>query len=266
MDTNSSPPPPYIIRQGWRDKEERMRHHLYSTEQLWELGWNARTCTMHIIAIFTEITPTNTQTHIPATSLSYLHSSRVHCLVLWESQLPWQNFAYLSFPFCLLLWLHAFICQACVCIPTYVSSSVAKASARDTDGTQMETDSRADQCNTALHTLSLTFFFCLRRLSFSRVKLSTSLTISFALFLSAVARIAFKALLLSLNLCPLSCSLSQALSLPPSQSLSLASSSSSIFPHIGLSSVFMGLELLQRHKPSPPLLQSTSPHPFPHGS
>ncbi|KAI4827314.1 hypothetical protein KUCAC02_030717, partial [Chaenocephalus aceratus] len=39
---------------------------------------------------------------------------------------------------------------ACVCIPTYVSPSVAKARARDTDGTQMETDHRANQRYAAL--------------------------------------------------------------------------------------------------------------------
>lgn len=143
---------------------------------------------------------------------------------------------------------------------------MAKASARDTDGTQMEIDNRADQCNTALHTLSLTFFFYLCSLAFSHVKLSISLTIAFTLFSSAVALISFNALFLSLNLFPLSCSLSQALSLPPSQSRSLGCSSSSIFPHIGLSSVFMGPELLQRHKPFSPILPSPSPHPFPHGS
>ena len=35
--------PSYLSREGWRDKEERIRHHLYSTEQLWELRWNTHT-------------------------------------------------------------------------------------------------------------------------------------------------------------------------------------------------------------------------------
>lgn len=179
------------------------------------------------------------------TLLSYLHSSRVHSSVLWESQLQWQGFAFLSFPFCLFLWLHAFICQACVCIPTYVSSSVAKARARDTDGTQMETDNRADQRNAALHThtLSLAYFLSgstpLVFLSREPLSLYRSDYVlhSICYPLLCLFSLTFT---LSLNSCPVLCSLSQALSLPPSQSLSFGSSSSPVFPHTVFSSVFMG--------------------------
>ena len=80
-----------------------MKHHLYSTEQLWELDWNTRTHThTHTHTCSARIARTHTLTpflidtnqhyslkiHSEATQIqtrpagSYLHSSRVHSSVL----------------------------------------------------------------------------------------------------------------------------------------------------------------------------------------
>lgn len=138
-----------------KDEEIRMRHHLYSTEQLWDLGCNTHrnTQTRHIkwticythslIHKHTKILPKHKL--ILEHAQSYLHSSVESTRSFEKLSCSIGGFAFLSFAFWPFLWLRTFICQACVCIPTYVSPSVVKARAKDTDGTQMETDNRADQ-------------------------------------------------------------------------------------------------------------------------
>ena len=138
---------------------------------------------------------------------------------------------------------------------------MAKARARDTDGTQMETDNRADQRKRCtIHSLSLSVTFC-PCLSLSHLKLRLSLSPSPSLLSpSTVVLIFFDSpLSLSLDSRPLLRSLSQALSLPPSRSLSFGSGSSPVFPHTVLSSVFMGRVLCRRHSPQPSTLSPSLP-------
>lgn len=72
--TNASLLPSYLRGHGWRDKEERMRHHLYSTEQLWELEWNTHTLStqMHCLQKYT-LTYTNRDTFTENTSRKTQH-------------------------------------------------------------------------------------------------------------------------------------------------------------------------------------------------
>lgn len=110
-----------------------------------------------------------------------------------------------------------------------------------------------EQTSATLHyTLSLSYFLSVSSLFvlLSCEALSTTLAISLYQSASAAALLFFNSLFLSLNLPPLVRSLSQALSLPPSQSLSFGSSSSPVFPHTVLSSVFMGRVLQRRHSPN----------------
>lgn len=247
-----------------KDEEIRMRHHLYSTEQLWDLGWNTHRntqtrhikwtiCHTHSLVKTRHFSHTNTkilQKHklILEHAQSYLHSS-VESTQSFE-KLSCSIGVLLSYPllFCPFLWLRTFICQACVCIPTYVSPSVVKARAKDTDGTQMETDNRADQ-----RTLHYTHSYLL--LFRSCEALSITLTIS-------ATDSATAALLNSLSFADwipvLSHACSLKLCLPPSQSLFSSSSSSPIFPHTVPSSVFMGRVFQQRHNPHSP-----NPTPLP---
>lgn len=123
-----------------------------------------------------------------------------------------------------------------------------------------------EQTSATLHYTLLLSYFLPASSPFVRLSceaLPITLAISFEHSASAVVPLFFDSLslFLSLNLPPLVRSLSQALSLPPSQSLSFGSGSSPVFPHTVLSSVFMGRVLRRRHSPNPPGPPPT--HPFP---
>lgn len=168
--------------------------------------------------------------------------------------------AFLSVPFC--LGLHAFICQTCVCIPTYVSSSVAEPE------TQMAPRWRqiTKQASATLHSpslsklcLSLSFSF-FNSLAPSDARLLRS---SYGLPLPLFYFSSTRSLSLSMNLRPLLRLLSLALSLPPSQSLAFSLGSTHLFPYTVPSSVFMDSSA-QRTDVTP---LATTPHPLPpHGS
>lgn len=139
---------------------------------------------------------------------------------------------------------------------------MAKARARDTDGTQMETDDQAGQRNTALHTLTLSLSLTLLCVKLLVSRSCEALTLSFTLSASALVLVFFSSLLLSLSYVHYTSSLALALCSSEPPTLSVSVSQLKLLPCFPTHC---------SHGPGAPVtsqppLALHPPHPFPRGS
>lgn len=250
-----------------KDEEIRMRHHLYSTEQLWDLGWNTHRntqtrhikwtiCHTHSLVKTRHFSHTNTkilQKHklILEHTQSYLHSSV-------EST---QSFEKLSCSIGVLLSYPLLFVPSCDSAPSYVRHVFAFPHMwapvwwRPEPKTQMAprwrqiTEQTSEHCTTR----TLTYFY------FAHVKLSLSLLLS---LLPTPPRLLYLILSLLLTEFPSSLTLALSSSVSHPLNLSFPALAPPLFSHTLSHPLFSWVECSSNVTTPTP----RTPLPFPCGS